>query len=1043
MNGSGRAKVWVAVGVVAVLVASSLGMWVFTGVAPGGSVPAGSNAPGSAGSPADVATSLNSAPASPAATPQTPATTGAQAAADRALAAAAADHISPRDVLPPRPSATSAEVASAHTAGYVSPLYHATPAPIGLTEYGLRAGANGTVVPFILNTTSVRSTFDSPAAGAANATYLVDSSPDGWGVQLNSVVTNVTLFGGSTYQFWTQDVAEYFPVAHQLYLVTNVWNFSGSSSVLSLNAFYNHGPLGQQVGTQFYYASYGPVTVSYPFNITFTLTSGLSGGRNIVDFSTNVVATHGSVSLPDWDYVTFNSRTATGPPVSSPANYTADGFHYNPLGLTNDFEMTMGGPGGGSQVTLLAANATETLDYWNATTSSYQAVPSAYSYGGETGETAVGATMSWASSGSSPYGIMSTGPSILGGLWNASSPAGGPATIDLHLHPSNAFVLLATSGASRSAFNVSETEWAPTVRISTLTVPAGNYTVTIELADYDLQTLHLTLAPGSVTDVYANLSLDPTQGIYTPLWAWTNAQIGNLSSSGAGTQNDPYQLWNNQYAPIAAFWGQLNDFGFQVFPGVFFEYTTAYAVFADPAPLTVDLVSAHYPATNALPWWFYGDRNVAVVNATNISGWFDAQASNYPYFLSFNVIVWNSSSFLFANDHFDTEAQALILYGGTGTTVWGSHFIQISPPASSHALVSFSQGIGVSEQENGDLLYNNYFTSPTTAETYPADLYSGAPATYTDTWNVSVQAATNVHHSANWPQFALSGSILGTATQGGNFWWDYGLVQTTYGTSNPFSTLPYSENGAIVVGGDSAPLLASGFYSVTLVAGGIASGAAWSFVASLPSSTQDEYDSGVTTSASVSIGLPNGSYLATGSSGVTPSVRTPFTVAGDTSVVLAFSSGTYAVAFGETGLPVATSWSVTLGGNTQHTRSSTIAFAEPNGTYGYTLGSVAGYVAYPSGGQVTVFGANPAPVAITFVAVHPVDYNVTFAASGLTGGATWSATINGETNSTSGATITFQEVNGSYPYEVASAAPWAPIVATGIVDVQGGDVATA
>ncbi|MGI0139793.1 MAG: hypothetical protein ACREBT_01375, partial [Thermoplasmata archaeon] len=48
-----------------------------------------------------------------------------------------------------------------------------------------------------------------------------------------------------------------------------------------------------------------------------------------------------------------------------------------------------------------------------------------------------------------------------------------------------------------------------------------------------------------------------------------------------------------------------------------------------------------------------------------------------------------------------------------------------------------------------------------------------------------------------------------------------------------------------------------------------------------------------------------------------------------------------------------------------------------------------------------------------------------------------------ETNSTSGATITFQEVNGSYPYEVASAAPWAPIVATGIVDVQGGDVATA
>jgi len=73
----------------------------------------------------------------------------------------------------------------------------------------------------------------------------------------------------------------------------------------------------------------------------------------------------------------------------------------------------------------------------------------------------------------------------------------------------------------------------------------------------------------------------------------------------------------------------------------------------------------------------------------------------------------------------------------------------------------------------------------------------------------------------------------------------------------------------------------------------------------------------------------------------------------------------YAVTFTESGLPSGRFWSVTLNGAIYNSTTDTKTFLVPNGTYSYTIGSVPGYSASTSFGNITVIGAN-VNRAITF-----------------------------------------------------------------------------
>ncbi len=193
-------------------------------------------------------------------------------------------------------------------------------------------------------------------------------------------------------------------------------------------------------------------------------------------------------------------------------------------------------------------------------------------------------------------------------------------------------------------------------------------------------------------------------------------------------------------------------------------------------------------------------------------------------------------------------------------------------------------------------------------------------------------------------------------------------------------------------------------------------------------------------SSSITFGETNGTYaFAVGVvAGYTASPSSgSVTVNGaDVTQVVTFSPVTYAVTFNEGGLPSGTTWFVTLEGVPESANWVSIAYTEPNGSYSFTVGPVAGYAANPSSGFLTVNGADVKQV-VTFT---QVTYAVTLTETGLPSGTTWSVTLGGSTQFSSTNSVVFQEPNGSYSFGVGTVTGYTSTPASGSVAVAGAPV---
>jgi thermopsin len=777
---------------------------------------------------------------------------------------------------------------------------------MGVAYYGLQSGTGGKVIPSILNTTELQGNFSIDGAGLLAPTYTYFTSPGGYSVQQNAVLTNVTISGNDTFQYWTQNTIYYNQILKTGMLVSDTWNWSTNKSLVPPSSILAHGRYGSiQSGDALYFTVGPPFPLSYPFSITFTsqsLKNATKGGEEELSYS--ALITRGGATLYDfsnWDYVVFNSTGTSSPAITTPSNFTANGKAYNALKLTNDFELDAGGPGGGSQVDLLSADATFTLDYLNATTSTMEAIPAAYNYGGETGETLTGGTVNWAGTPGHQYAVMTTGPSILNGLWNATSATGSePVTIDVT--PSDAFVFV--SPTDETNFTVPFPEWAPLIDTTTIYLSPGiSYELEAGLSNYDAVEHVTGVLTGPLTWT-VTLTRDTSQGLYTPLWAWTNAQLPSLSSSGSGTPSDPYVLVNDQSAPIDNIFGVFNDYTFPVYSGVFLMNTSASVEIVDAAPLTVSLPYAITPTTNSMPYWFWQVSNVSIVDSILPGTWwfytgevgYIVDDAETPAEISF----WNSSHNLVADNLIDYTVQGIYLYGGDNNTIWGNTVVAInpttitftSPPPTPKPTSSAPPYNGITEAETGDLIYNNAFLDPydwfpILAQEYEFNDFSGVAELNNNTWNVTRQAASHVAYAAGFPQVPMVGSIAGTSWQAGNYWSDYGDLMVPF-PNNPYGVLPYSETSHIGLGGDYAP-------------------------------------------------LPPGVLVGNAST----------------------------LEFTESGLAAGTAWSVTVDGWKIVSTTDEISFFLTNNTYGYVVGSEAGFTASPSSGSPVVSGARTIPIAFT------------------------------------------------------------------------------
>ncbi len=987
-----------------------------------------------------------------------------------ALAATRAAGLKPDVVYLPRASATPAQLTAAREAGVVSSLYTSDPAPMGLAYYGTSGPGDGNNTGTILNTTTLQGFVDTNDIGIRGAD-LYQSVPDAFSIQLNAVLTNVTLENTGGYSFWAQAVATYYPATDLMLLVSNVWNFSAVGASVTNGTILSHGLFGtNDYPTLGYYYSSESIgyAVSYPFDLTLSLTSTLFNGSDAVVFGVDL-SSPGDVfptSSFSFDYVAFNSIAGYGFRIlNSPSNFTADGLSLNPAGLPDDFELDIVGPGGGSQVDLSTADASLALSYFTGAT--YRSVPSAFSYGSDTAETSTGANIAWsndeaeAPDGLATFGTMTTGPSILTGLWGMGAPEGSyPVAVDVD--PANAFDFFNYSGAAGfSASFASQFDYAPDMATSIFYLMPGTYALLTELADH--AQAEFTLDVDETINVTPTLYASMDFGLYTPLWAFSNAQVAAISQSGSGTPSDPYILDNNQGTePLSSQFGLYNDRGFPVFPGVFLDGTTVSVELNDSASFLTDTSDLQAPGenlspTNNLQFWFWNVSGVAL-NDSNITGWF-AEDAYFPLaFNSFNVVFYASQHNLVSGNTFFTSSQALLMYAsgqffgpenptGGNNTVWGNDFVQVSAPISCPAApdclayLPYAQGLGLELGEYSDLIYNNQFDTPTTAWLLPLDLYTLAPTTFTgERWNITSEPAAEVNFAPGFPTIRLNGSVVANATQGGNSWWDYGVAANwANGADNPLDVLPYDENASTLLDPETGygnPLpgytcgtAAPAYYCASYIYGG------------------GDYDPLATVAAAVLVapqGLPSGVEW-----GAEISCAPPVSLGGGGAPSLVCCPP---VSLGGGGAPP-----VSLGGGGGippgcdppprilalfETNSTRVNLVLPIGVYNWTPIVPKGYTSV-AGGTFNVTVGPTIPVVVPYT---PANHSVTFSERGLPSGLTWQVTLGGGSMSlrTDGGTddLTFTEPNGAYAYAIAGVPGWqqATLPASGTVTVSGATV---
>jgi hypothetical protein len=1016
--------------------------------------------------------------------------------------------------LPPNLNAAPGPVSM--TDNHVVPLYDYAAAPIGISTFGLN-NTSGTTSAYILNTTSLEGTFSEgtdPLGLEAISPYY--GSLQSYGDQLNTVLNDTTVYGHAAYDFWLQNVITYNSATNTLSFENNIWNFSSPSGIFPSTSIL-HG-LGRVESSEVYEEG-GPSTVTnFPFTLDLYLntTVGSYSGSPLVnevyfnytiinDLTNKVVcpATEPAGEVCGmYDNVYFNSKVAVTP---GSAEIQANGEQYTPLGLPSDMEMDVGiGQSDGANANVVYDNSTVGLYVLNATTHTYQPPPSAYDFGSETGETGQGALTTWATVGGQPVAYERTGPSILTGLWNVTGGTDGAPTIGFEaagafplnyasVAPGNAFIAIAQGSGitNQSFFQVAPTFgwYSGKGRIGqNIWLSPGTYTVEVMLSGYTQ--LNQTVTISSATSLSVSLTPQGTPTVYTPMWAYSNSDLANLSISGAGTSVSPYILPGAQPGSLSPVFAILNDYLFIIYSGIWVNGTTAYFQF-NPAPsleiteptwwyFQTETLAAAYGGTltyNHLPMYFYHTSNFVVEHGSDIGIW----SSDIEVGQRFAAYCNVCSNSLFASNTFNVSSEGLELLG-SGTNqhnyVWNNTFVPFSLPGEGSEVGGSAYGgmeapsTGLVLSEGGDHVYNNAFYTNRTLTSTSASLqnYYNASGGY--------QSATN---SIVVDGVTLSGSILGTSLQGGNYYRDYGALPNAYGvtpyvsrTSSPTSTAEIGK------GGDTSPLSVlpgscaalcrpnSGLYHLVFTESGLASGKSWTMkVFGVPvyepalSITYTTNPTNASTTTTDGFWLPNGTYtwsvstVPTGCGSTCQAMPNTGSVtvngANPTGISIAFSEG-FTQTITETGLPISTVWWFNVTGRvavsgTVTASVKTISDVLPNNTtsgWVYQIHATPSWrvSAGPGTGTDVVNGATPAGISVTFGGA----YGVTFSESGLPASLTWQVTLasvpmslttNGSTDS-----LTFAEPSGTFAYTIADVSGWhqSTLAYSGNVVVSGASV---
>jgi hypothetical protein len=265
--------------------------------------------------------------------------------------------------------------------------------------------------------------------------------------------------------------------------------------------------------------------------------------------------------------------------------------------------------------------------------------------------------------------------------------------------------------------------------------------------------------------------------------------------------------------------------------------------------------------------------------------------------------------------------------------------------------------------------------------------FSSSSSTYTVTFSESgLPSGTSwsVTFNGN-TESSTTTSIVFSGVSPGNYYFSVGPVSGY--TASPSS-------GSLSISSDYTEYItfspSSSTYTVNFYESGLPLNAVWS----ITFNGQTQYgsgDPGVITFTNV----PSGSYTFTVGppSGYTasPSQGT-ISVPNTLNIYITFTQQvtTYTVTFTESGLPSGYYWSVTFGGNTQGSTSTSIVFSGiAPGSYSYSV-SANGYTANPSSGTIYVSGNVNQQISFTN---SQFQFTLTFTESGLPSGTLWQVSV--------------------------------------------------
>ena len=428
-----------------------------------------------------------------------------------------------------------------HPSNLVTAGYTSTPAPMGLADFGLGASGSYTYYTPSFNGSVLLDSYS--ANSPVNAGLGL--SPNSSGIQFNTVLTNVTVGGMSNGVYWTQNVA--LLNSTSLTFIDNIWNFTSAGATLGSSGIYS----GNGHAVNFYYYVAPAIPISYPLKLSFYNNATVYNNHPAMFFNYSYRISGGPLVSGSYDRVLFNSSVTPLTPV-----FEVNGTSPNPAGLLYDSELTFGGPGGGSNAMIQNLSGQISISYLSGGT--YHSIPSAYSYGSDTGETSEGMATYWIGH----TGYLSQGPSNLSGLWNtAGGAAEGYITLNAIVTPGWAFAF-AGEGTLRT--------FAPVTQDGFLnfSVSPGGYNLLLMANDYAKLTSFIS---SNTTTGFGMTSVSNL--LYTPVYMYGNTNALGITAhlSAAGRLSNLTITLNNSFMGV-------NDFRYPLFGLVAAEGVTTSVV---------------------------------------------------------------------------------------------------------------------------------------------------------------------------------------------------------------------------------------------------------------------------------------------------------------------------------------------------------------------------------------------------------------------------------------------------------------------------------